>query len=116
VKGLSLNPLHIADLIKLTNEGVISGLVAKEVLRQNIDTGKDPAVIVKQKGLEQVSDKGELDLIIEDVINSNKKSVDDFKNGKDNAISFLVGQVMKISRGKANPKLANELLRAKLGE
>ena len=116
LEGLSLNVENIAEIIKMTKDGVISGLAAKEVLKENIKTGKDPIAIVREKGLEQVSDKGELEDIIDQIITNNERSVKDFKSGKENALSFLVGQVMKMSKGKANPKIANDMLRKKLSK
>ena len=73
-------------------------------------TGKDPEVIVKEKGLVQISDEGEIKKIVEDVVNNNPQSIIDYKAGKDRALGFLVGQVMKQSKGKANPGMVNKLL------
>ena len=111
---LGLKPANLAKIITMAQKGTISGLAAKDVLRENIDTGKDPVEIVKEKGLEQVSDEGELEGIVSKVIEENEKSANDFRGGKENALSFLVGQVMRQSKGKANPKLAGEMLRKKL--
>lgn len=116
IEALGLSAENLAKLIKMVEDGLISGLSAKETLADCIDTGKSPEKIVKEKGLEQVSDKGELDAIISKVIQDNEKSATDYRNGKTNALSFLVGQVMKMSKGKANPKLANEMLKKKLEE
>jgi len=114
INELHLDPGDLAEIIIMSGKGVISNLVAKDVLRECIDTGESPDSIVKKKGLEQVSDEGALDGVIREVIDNNRKSVDDFKNGKENALSFLVGQVMRLTGGKANPKLAGELLRKNL--
>jgi len=114
IRGLNLRAADLAKIIRMAKDGTISGLAAKETLSACIDTGKDPAEIVKEKGLEQVSDESELEGIIKEVISLNERSVNDFKAGKENALSFLVGQVMKMSKGKANPKLANEMLRKKI--
>jgi len=111
---LNIAPEQLIDVIKMTNEGVISNLAAKEVLEECIASGRAPADIVKEKGLEQVSDTSELNGIVDEVIAANEKSAADFKNGKENALGFLVGQVMKKTQGKANPKMAGELLRKKL--
>jgi aspartyl-tRNA(Asn)/glutamyl-tRNA(Gln) amidotransferase subunit B len=116
ISGLNITPDALAGIIKMTKDGAISGLAAKETLKACIETGKSPEAIIKEKGLEQVSDKKEIEGIIDKVIAENEKSVNDFKSGKETAISFLVGQVMKASKGKANPKLANEMLRKKLKE
>ncbi|HNX90707.1 MAG TPA: Asp-tRNA(Asn)/Glu-tRNA(Gln) amidotransferase subunit GatB [Candidatus Omnitrophota bacterium] len=114
IAGLKLAPADLASLVKMAKEGALSYLVAKEVLRECIDTGKKPESIVAEKGLRQVSDQGEIEKIVDQVIAANPKSVEDLKAGKENAISFLVGQVMKMSKGKANPRMANEILRSKL--
>ncbi len=111
---LNIEPGYLAKIICMVRDGIISNLAAKDVLRECIDTGKDPAGIVKEKGLEQVSDKGELEGIVDGVIAANEKTVNDLKNGKENALGFLIGQVMKQTKGKANPKLAGEILRKKI--
>ena len=80
------------------------------MLKEIFDTGNSPEKIVKEKGLIQISDEGELKKIVEEVLNNNEQSIIDFKNGKDRALGFLVGQVMKASRGKANPQLVNKML------
>lgn len=116
ISGLNISPSGLAKIIKMTKEGAVSGLAAKEALEAYIDTGKDPEAIVKDKGLEQVSDVTALEEAAEKAIKENEKSVKDYKSGKENALSFLVGQVMKATKGKANPKLVGEILRKKLGE
>lgn len=114
IAGLNLNPEDLAKVIELADGGTISGLAAKDVLKINIETGKSPQEIVKDKGLEQVSDEGELEGVVASVIENNEKSVTAFKSGKENALSFLIGQVMKETKGKANPKLVGEMLKKKL--
>ena len=114
VAGLGIKAEDLAKIIEMTDNGKISGLSAKEVLKENIDAGKTPEDIVREKGLEQVSDEGALNEVIENVISGNERSANDFKNGKANALSFLVGQVMKVTKGKANPKLAGEMLKKRL--
>ena len=79
-----------------------------------IKTGNDPSNIIKDHNLEQVSDKGELDNIIKEIIKNNKKPVNDYKFGKQSALQFLLGQVMAKSHGKANPKIAEEMLKKEL--
>jgi aspartyl-tRNA(Asn)/glutamyl-tRNA(Gln) amidotransferase subunit B len=111
ILGLNITPDKVARIIGLLKNGAISNLAAKEVLAACIENGTDPETIIKEKGLEQVSDENELETIVNQVIKDNEKSVNDFKNGKENAISFLVGQVMKRSKGKANPKLVNDMFR-----
>ncbi|OGX18772.1 MAG: glutaminyl-tRNA synthase (glutamine-hydrolyzing) subunit B [Omnitrophica WOR_2 bacterium RBG_13_44_8b] len=108
-----------AEFIKLINlerEGSISNLVAKSVLSESVES-KDPASkIIQEKNLIQISDSGSLQLIAEEVIKENSKSVNDYKQGKANALMFLVGQVMKKSQGKANPKVVQEILKRRLSD
>lgn len=110
IQELALTPAALNELIALTETGKISQLAAKDVLQDMLETGKKPSVIVEEKNLGQVSDSSALGGIIEEVIAAQPKSVADYKAGKENALMFLVGQVMKMSKGKANPKTARELL------
>ena len=105
---------ELAGLLKLIDDGTINGKTAKSVFRDMIDTGKTAEEIVNEKGLKQVSDTSEIESIIDRVITGNQQSVNDFRNGKEKALGFLVGQVMKESRGKANPQIVNEILIKKL--
>ncbi len=114
VKALGISAHDLAELIKMVDSGVISGLSGKEVLTASIETGKAPGVIVREKALEQVSDEGALNSAVDEVIKENEKGANDFRGGKANALAFLVGQVMKKTKGKANPKLAGEMLRKRL--
>jgi aspartyl-tRNA(Asn)/glutamyl-tRNA(Gln) amidotransferase subunit B len=109
-----LTPAHLIELLKLQDDGTISGKIAKTVFEEMFASGKMPSDIVKEKGLVQITDEGAIAAIVDEVIASNPKSVEDFKGGKEKAIGFLVGQVMKLSKGKANPDMANKLLREKL--
>ena len=111
-----IKPLQLAGLLKLMQTGEISGKIAKTVIEEMYDTGKDAEVIVKEKGLVQISDEGELEKVIAEILSANPKSVTDFQAGKENALGFLVGQVMKATKGQANPGLVNKILRAKLAE
>lgn len=113
---LLVTPEGLAKLLELQKEGTISGKIAKQVLEDMFKTGKSAEEIVKEKNLIQISDTGELEGIIAEVMQNNPKSVEDYRNGKKQAIGFLVGQVMKQTKGKANPQLVNELLRKKLAE
>ena len=114
IRELYFSEDDLADMLRLIEAGTISGKMAKDILKEAIDTKKTPAEIVKSKGLSQISDKAQVDNIIEEVLKNNARSVEDFKSGKTNAFMFLVGQVMKLSKGKANPKVVNELLKEKL--
>ena len=114
IKGLGLKVEHLTGMLKIIDRGVISGKIAKTLLVEMIQTGKDPDLLVRQKGLEQISDEGELVKRIEEVLAENAKIVNDFKSGKENAIMALVGKVMAKTKGKAHPKKLNEILRKKL--
>lgn len=116
LEELKFTPKQLADLLLLIDKGTISGKIAKDVFKEMFGTGKDPENIVKEKGLVQISDESELRKIAVEVINSNPKSVEDYKNGKTKAMGFLVGQIMKQTQGKANPQMVNELLKKLLDE
>ena len=105
---------QLAELLELMNIGTLSGKIAKSILEEMYSTGKDAGTIVKEKGLAQISDEGALLGIIDDVISANPQSVEDYRAGKDKAIGFLVGQIMKATKGQANPGLVNQLLKEKL--
>ncbi len=105
---------QLASLLALIKKGDISGKIGKTVLEEIYHTGKDPEVIIKEKGLVQISDEGALVKIIDEVIANNPKSVSDYQSGKESAIGFLVGQVMKATKGQANPGLVNKLLKERL--
>jgi len=96
------------------DRGVISGSIGKEVFEDMFRTGKSAAAIVKERGLEQISDEGELAAVVDQVIAENEDAAAKVRAGEMKTIGFLVGQVMQKTRGKANPKLVNELLRARL--
>ena len=110
-----ITPAQLAELVALIEGGQISGKIGKEVFAEMFATGKAPAVIVKEKGLVQVSDTGAIEAFADQAIAGNAKSVADFKAGNKAALNALVGQVMKLSKGKANPKLVSEILTRKLG-
>ncbi len=109
-----VRPEHVAGLVRLVEEGVISNNIAKELFPEMFRTGGRPEEIVENKGLRQSSDTGELTALCGEVIGANPKSVEDYKAGKENAINFLKGQVMKATRGKANPQVVDRVLRAEL--
>ena len=102
-------------MLRLVENGTVSLKVARDIFPEMYGSGKAPEQIVQEKGLTQVSDEGALALIIDDVLANNPAQVAQFKQGKQQVLGFLVGQVMKASGGKANPGKANELLKAKLG-
>jgi len=105
---------QLAELLELINKGTLSGKIAKTVLEEMYSTSKDASIIVKEKGLAQISDEGALLGIIDGVLAANPQSVEDYRAGKDKAIGFLVGQIMKATKGQANPGLVNQLLKEKL--
>jgi len=111
-----IQPKALADLLKLVDKGTISGKIAKQVFEEMFTSGKSADTIVKEKGLVQISDEGVILSIVEKVIDANPQSVEDYKNGKEKAIGFLVGQVMRETKGKANPGLVNKLLKEKLAK
>ncbi|WP_262695549.1 Asp-tRNA(Asn)/Glu-tRNA(Gln) amidotransferase subunit GatB [Kordiimonas aquimaris] len=103
-----------AELLALVEDGTISGRIAKDVFEIMFDTGKGAASIVEEKGLKQVSDTGEIEKIIDEVIAANPNQLEQYRGGKDKLIGFFVGQVMKATGGKANPGMVNQLLKPKL--
>lgn len=109
-----ISPENLAKLINLINKKTISSAIAKKVFIEMFETGKDAENIVKDQGLIQITDENAIEKIVEDVIAKNPQSVEDYKAGKDKAIGFLVGQVMKQTHGKANPQVVNKLLKDKL--
>lgn len=106
----ALTPEHLATMIKLIEDETISSKIAKKVFKQIIEHDTEPESWVKEKGMVQLSDPAVLQPIIDDVLANNEQSIIDFKNGKDRAVGFLVGNIMKQTRGKANPKVVNKLL------
>ncbi len=116
-EGVAASPVtsgQLAELIRLVEEGTISGKIAKEVVEEMATTGDDAAAIVERKGLRQLSDAGELEQIVDEVIAANPKQLEQYRGGKTAVMGFFVGQVMKATKGQANPKLVNELLKKKL--
>ncbi len=103
-----------ADLLALVEDGTISGRIAKDVFEIMFETGKDAGTIVEEKGLKQVSDTGEIEKIIDEIIAANPGQLEQYRAGKDKLLGFFVGQVMKATQGKANPGVVNKLLKPKL--
>ena len=108
---LSFSPKHFARLIELADEGAITNTVAKEVFEQIFKEDIDPDIYIEEKGLKTVNDEGALKTAVMQVLEENPQSVEDYHNGKEKAIGFLVGQTMKKMKGKANPGLVNQLLK-----
>jgi aspartyl-tRNA(Asn)/glutamyl-tRNA(Gln) amidotransferase subunit B len=110
-----VTPQRLTDLLKLIETGTISGKIAKTVFDAMWATGQEPARIVEEQGLVQVSDSGEIEKIVAEVLAASAAQIEQYRSGNDKVFGFFVGQVMKASKGKANPALVNELLRKKLG-
>ncbi len=110
LKDIELTPANLSGMIKLISDGTISSKIAKKVFKELADNGGDAAEVVKAKGLVQISDEGALREIVTATLDANPQSIEDFKNGKDRAIGFLVGQIMKATKGQANPPLVNKIL------
>ncbi|VAX15931.1 Aspartyl-tRNA(Asn) amidotransferase subunit B @ Glutamyl-tRNA(Gln) amidotransferase subunit B [hydrothermal vent metagenome] len=109
-----VKPESLAQMIGLIEAGVISGKIAKTVFEEMATSGKDPKMIVEEKGLTQISDSGAIEAEIDKIIESNPKQVEQYKGGKTKVIGFFVGNVMKATRGKANPEIVNKILKEKL--
>lgn len=107
---IGLTPQSLAKTISLIQDGTLSSKLAKKVFQELLEKGGDPETIVKEKGLVQISDEGTLRKIVTETLDANPQSIDDFKSGKDRAIGFLVGQIMKATKGQANPPLVNKIL------
>ncbi|MCX8164657.1 MAG: Asp-tRNA(Asn)/Glu-tRNA(Gln) amidotransferase subunit GatB [Aquificaceae bacterium] len=106
-----VTPTALADLVRLIKEGVLSSKLAKEVLKEMVSTGKSPVQLVEEKGLKQLSDEDTIRGFIEEVLHENQKEVERFRSGEEKVFGFLVGQIMKKAKGKANPQLVNKLLK-----
>lgn len=116
VEELKFTPAHLAELIKLINSGKISNNIGKKVVEEMFATGLDPKTIVEEKGLIQNSDESFIAEAVKSVIGKNEQSVIDFKNGKTRVVGFLVGVVMKETKGKANPQIVNKLILEELNK
>ena len=109
-----ISPNYLNELVELIENKTISGKIAKDVFEIMFTTSKSPKMIVKEKGLEQVTDDSAIEVFVDQVINENKDKVKEYLSGKDKLFGFFVGQVMKVSQGKANPGLVNKILKSKL--
>jgi aspartyl-tRNA(Asn)/glutamyl-tRNA(Gln) amidotransferase subunit B len=109
-----VSPEQLGGLVDLISDGSISGKIAKEVFADMFETGKDAKQVVDEKGLKQVSDEGAIISMIDKVLASNQDKVDEYRSGKDKLFGFFVGQVMKASKGQANPGMVNQILKQKL--
>ncbi|MFC6292650.1 Asp-tRNA(Asn)/Glu-tRNA(Gln) amidotransferase GatCAB subunit B [Macrococcus epidermidis] len=110
----ALTPENLSEMVKLLADGTISSKIAKKVFADTVETGKAPKVIMEEQGLVQISDPEQLKAFVTEALDNNPQSIEDFKNGKGKATGFLVGQIMKISKGQANPQMVNKILKEEL--
>jgi aspartyl-tRNA(Asn)/glutamyl-tRNA(Gln) amidotransferase subunit B len=111
IKETLITPENFAELVCLVYENKVSSRAAKDILREMFKKGEDPSHILERTGVAQVSDAGEIEVWAQEVIDANEKAAADFKGGNEKTLQFLVGQLMARSRGKANPKLAADVLK-----
>lgn len=111
---LKITPEGLAKMIKLIDDGTISSKIAKKVFAELVENGTDPEKYVKEQGLVQISDEGQLREIVGKVLDENEQSIADYKDGKGRALGFLVGQVMKATQGQANPQMVNKILKEEI--
>ncbi len=114
IEACPVTPLHLAELLVLIDGGVVSGKIAKTIFEEMYTTGKRAGNVVKEKGLIQVKDAGAIEAVVEEVLAENPGEVALYQAGKDKLLGFFVGQIMKKTKGKANPKMVNEILQKKL--
>ncbi|MFN3976844.1 MAG: Asp-tRNA(Asn)/Glu-tRNA(Gln) amidotransferase subunit GatB [Aquificaceae bacterium] len=114
IENSPVSPKDLAELVRLIKEGVLSSKLAKEVLKEMVLTGKEPQKIVQEKGLIQLSDEGQIRALVEEVLRENPKEVERYRSGEEKLFGFLVGQVMKKAKGKANPQVVNKVLKEML--
>jgi aspartyl-tRNA(Asn)/glutamyl-tRNA(Gln) amidotransferase subunit B len=114
VSEFPISPQRLARMINLIGDGVISGKIAKEVFDEMLSSSDEPQAIVERRGLLQLSDEGEIGKIVDQVLEQNAGQVQTYIAGKESVLAFFVGQTMRLTKGKANPKTVNEILRKKL--
>jgi aspartyl-tRNA(Asn)/glutamyl-tRNA(Gln) amidotransferase subunit B len=114
INDSKISAKNLAKLVELVETDKISGKIGKTVFEDMFATGKSPEDIIKEKGLIQVSDTGEIEKIIDSVLAKNQDNVEKYKSGKTGLFGYFVGEVMKETKGKASPKLVNEILKKKL--
>lgn len=116
METIPFTPAQLAELLTLIKDGTISGKIGKNVLEKMFETSKDPKVIVEENNWAQMSDTGELEKIIAQIIEDNPKSIEDIAAGNEKAYGFLTGQVMKATKGQANPQMANKIIREQVAK
>ena len=115
IEDSKVKPHDVVELLELMEKGTLSGPLAKKAFEVTFKTGKAPGEVIKEQGLVQISDSGELGIIIDKIITDNEKAVADYRAGKEASLTFLIGQVMKASKGKANPPVVRQIIVDKLG-
>ena len=115
-EDIKISPKNFVSLLKIIESGKISNTAGKEVFKEMFETDKDPEVIIEEKGLSQISCSDEIEKLVDKVLSDNPKSIEDFKAGKTQAVGYLMGQVMKASKGKANPPVAKQMIEEKLSK
>ena len=113
-EDIKISPQNFVELLKIIEEGKISNTAGKEVFKEMFLSNEKPTVIIEEKGLSQISCSDEIEKLVNEVLSNNPKSIEDFKAGKTQAIGYLMGQVMKASKGKANPPVAKQMIEDKL--
>ncbi|MBS3910210.1 MAG: Asp-tRNA(Asn)/Glu-tRNA(Gln) amidotransferase subunit GatB [Actinobacteria bacterium] len=114
IDASEIKPAHLVEMVELIDDGTISGKIAKEIFSEMFKTGKLPKAIVEEKGMTQISGEDEIAKIVDDVIAQNPDAVREFHDGKERAFGFLVGQAMRLTKGRGNPGLINKLLKERL--
>jgi aspartyl-tRNA(Asn)/glutamyl-tRNA(Gln) amidotransferase subunit B len=115
VEDVKISPKHLAEMLGLVDNGTISGPAAKTVLEEMFHTGKGASEIITEKKLSQISDSSEIREVVKQVMASNTGAVADYASGKEQALTFIIGQVMKATRGRANPGMVREIIIQELG-
>ncbi|MCP1224593.1 Asp-tRNA(Asn)/Glu-tRNA(Gln) amidotransferase subunit GatB [Sebaldella sp. S0638] len=116
IEEFTVSPKNLGKLILLIKNNTISSKIAKDIFEVLLTDNRDPEEIVKEKGLVQITDNNEIEKIVDMVLSENAQSVEDYKAGKDKAMGFLVGQAMKLSKGKANPKMVTDIILSKISD
>jgi aspartyl-tRNA(Asn)/glutamyl-tRNA(Gln) amidotransferase subunit B len=115
IETMTLPAAHLAQLVDLILDDTISGKIAKDVFLKMWESGKEPAALVEELGLRQISDTGAIEAAIDELLARDTAKVAEYKSGKEQLFGYFVGQIMKAMQGKANPGVVNELLKKKLG-
>ena len=116
IDGFPIRPDRLGAMIRLISDGTISGKIAKDVFTEMLVSGESPAEVVKRKGLVQLSDEGAIGAVVDEVLSKNPAQVKKYRDGNENVFGFFVGEVMKATKGKANPKIVNDLIRIAIGK